>query len=47
VVSNFGPTADIQVSIPDEALSFLGIHAPRTSFCVSVAAFDYALVRVS
>ena len=47
VVSNFGPTADIQVSIPDEALSFLGIHAPRTSFCVSVAAFDYALVKVS
>ena len=48
VVANFGPAATIQVSIPDEALSFLGgIHAQRTVFSVSVPAFDYVLVRVS
>ena len=43
VVANFGPAADIHITIPPEA----GIHTPRTSFSVSVAAFDYVLVKVS
>ena len=47
VVSNFGPSAAIRISIPDEALSFLGIHAQRTVYTLSIPAFDYALVRVS
>jgi glycosidase len=47
VVSNFGPSADIHVRIPAEALSFLGIHAQCTSFTLSVPSSDFALVKVS
>lgn len=46
VAANFGPSADLTLRIPAEALAFLGIKAVRTVYSVTVPARDYALLKV-
>ena len=46
VVSNFGRTQEITLTIPPEALEYLGIKAGKTEYTVEVKENDYALIHV-
>ena len=46
VVANFGKEQEITVTIPSEALDYLGVKAGRTEYAVEVKENDYALIHV-
>ena len=46
LAANFGPSRELTLRIPPEALNYLGIKAVRTVYTLEVAEKDYALVQV-
>ena len=46
VVANFGPTTDIFIHIPSEALDYLGIEIQQTDYVLSVPERDFRLIEL-
>ena len=46
VAANFGPTEELTLRIPPQALDYLGIKAVRTVYTVEVPGKDYVLLRI-
>ena len=47
LVSNFGPSEEITLRIPAEALGYLGIKAVRTVYTITVPSSGYMAVKVN
>jgi len=45
VVANFGPTTDIFIHIPSEALDYLGIETEQTQYVLSVPERDFIIIE--
>ena len=46
IIANFGPSADITVRIPTEALDYLGIKPVRTVHALTVPSHDFELMEL-
>ena len=46
VLANFGPTTDIFIHIPSEALDYLGIETKQTEYVLSVPERDFRLTEL-